>query len=56
MTNTTQADAVRDAADAVNAHVAGPDSVTFHDMQQKVQDALNLGASLTDIRDARPTT
>ena len=56
MTNTAQANAVQDAVKAVDAHAADSDSVTFHDMQQKVQAALNLGASLTDIRDARQTS
>jgi formylmethanofuran dehydrogenase subunit B len=47
--------AVQSAAEAVQAHIDAPDSVTFHNMQRAVQDAQNLGASLTDIRDARPT-
>jgi hypothetical protein len=47
--------AVQAAADAVRAHIDAPDSVTFHNMQQTVQDAQNLGASLTDIRDAHTT-
>ena len=45
--------AIQAAADAVRAH-QGPDAdtATLHDMQQKVQAAQDLGASLTDIRDA----
>lgn len=47
---TDKQQAIQAAADAVRAHM-GPDrdSVTFHDMQKKVQDALNTGASLQDI-------
>jgi hypothetical protein len=44
--------AVQAAADAVHAHQQAPDSYTLHDMQQKVQQAENLGASLHDIADA----
>lgn len=44
--------AIQDAAAAVKAHITAPDSTTFHDMQQKVQDAQNQGASLHDIRKA----
>lgn len=42
-------DAVQAAANAVRAHQQAPDTHTLHDMQQKVQDAQNLGASLQDI-------
>lgn len=45
--------AIQAAADAVRADMAPDhDSVTFHDMQTKVQAALDQGATLTDIRDA----
>lgn len=46
--------AVRAAAATVNAHTTAPNSCTLHRMQSAVQDALNLGATLHDIRDARP--
>jgi hypothetical protein len=42
-------DAIQAAADAVRAHIQAPDTATLHDMQQKVQDAQNQGASLQDI-------
>ena len=46
-------DAVQAAADACNAHQQHPDTYTLHRMQSAVQTAQLLGASLTDIRDAR---
>ena len=46
-------DAVQQAADAVDAHAATPDTYTLHRMQSAVQTAQLLGASLTDIRAAR---
>lgn len=52
---TPRAQAVQTAATAVNAHATAPDSVTFHTMQNTVQKALDLGATLHDIRDARTT-
>ena len=42
-------DAIKAAADAVRAHQQAPDTVTLHDMQQKVQAAQNQGATLQDI-------
>lgn len=42
-------DAIQAAADAVRDHQQAMTTVTLHDMQQKVQDALNQGASLQDI-------
>lgn len=50
-----RAQAVHTAAQAVNAHQQTPDTATFRDMQTAVQQAQNLGATLTDIRDARAT-
>lgn len=50
---TPQAVAVRAAAQAADAHQQAPDTTTLHDMQAKVQAALDLGASPTDIRAAR---
>ncbi|WP_306317256.1 MULTISPECIES: hypothetical protein [unclassified Streptomyces] len=48
-----KAAAIQAAADAVRAHQKpDADSATLRDMRQKVQAAQNLGASLTDIRDA----
>ncbi|WP_406417998.1 hypothetical protein [Streptomyces sp. NBC_01614] len=46
-------DAVQQAANDANAHMAAPDSVTLHTMQASVQRALDLGAALADIRAAR---
>lgn len=48
-----RAAAIKAAADAVNAHASTPGAATFHNMNKAVQTAQNLGASLTDIRDAR---
>lgn len=53
--DTPRAQAVRTAAQAVNAHATAPDTATLHTMQTAVQTAQNLGATLTDIRDARAT-
>jgi hypothetical protein len=46
--------AIRNAADAANAYQASPDTYTLHRMQSAVQTAQNLGATLRDIRAARP--
>ena len=45
--------AIRNAADACDAHEQQPDTHTQHHMQQAVQTALNLGATHADIRNAR---
>lgn len=50
-----RATAVTAAATAANAHATTPDTHTLHTMQTRVQAALNLGASLDDIRAARAT-
>ncbi|MFJ9799851.1 hypothetical protein [Streptomyces sp. NPDC101145] len=45
----TATDPIQAAADAVRAHQQSPDTHTLRDMQTKVQDALNQGATLQDI-------
>jgi hypothetical protein len=47
--------AVRQAAQAADAHQAAPDTYTLHCLQSAVRTAQNLGASLKDIRAARAT-
>ncbi|KPI31444.1 hypothetical protein OV320_2660 [Actinobacteria bacterium OV320] len=44
--------AIQAAATAVRAHQTSPDTVTLRDMQDKVQQAQNQGASLQDIANA----
>ncbi|MDX2697588.1 hypothetical protein [Streptomyces ipomoeae] len=50
---TPRATAVQAAADACDTHQAAPDTQTLRAMTSAVQAAQNLGATLTDIRDAR---
>ena len=51
----TKNDAIQAAADAVRAHQTAPDTTTLRDMQDKVQQAQNQGASLQDIAKANHT-
>lgn len=48
-----RARAIRQAAQAADAHQANPDTNTLHRLRATVQTAHNLGATWADIRTAR---